>query len=157
MIPPPDAAETLRAPFGGTVRQFSVFIENKAGRLHELVDALIRSNVHIMAFCMIDTTDSAILRLVVDYPDLAEAVLNERFFAHDTVPVVAVQIPGEHDLGKITSALARAEINIHYLYSFLARPGGCCGIVLRLEDNELGAEVLRRSGLAVLDQNDIAR
>ncbi|MDR2982981.1 MAG: acetolactate synthase, partial [Puniceicoccales bacterium] len=124
--------KTIRPPNAEDVRQFSVFAENKVGRLNELILAFAGRDVHILAMCIIDTTDSAIIRLVTNYPENAEIILNERFFAHDTTPVVAVEVPGEHELKKITSALVQAEINIHYLYPFIARPNGKCGIILRV-------------------------
>ena len=76
-------SETTREPDHGPVRQFSIFVENKVGRLNELVQSLGSADVHIMALCLVDTTDSTIIRIVVDYPERAEAVLNEHNFAHD--------------------------------------------------------------------------
>lgn len=149
--------KTFRPPGAEDIRQFSIFAENKVGRLNELALALAQRDVHIMALCMVDTTDSSIIRIVVDYPEMAEEVLKARFFAHDTVSVLAIEIQGEHELKNATSALMQAEINIHYLYSFIARPGGKCGIILRVEDNDLAAEVLRRTGITVLGSRDIAR
>lgn len=149
--------KTIRPPGNDDIRQFSIFAENKVGRLHELTAALSHRDLHILAMSIIDTTDSAMIRLVVDYPEMAEEILNERFFAHDTVPVLCVEIQGAHELPKITAALMQAEINVHYLYSFVTRPEGKCGLVLRVEDNDLGAEVLRRIGITVLSQSDIAR
>ncbi len=149
--------KTIRPPGAEDIRQFSIFSENKVGRLNELTQALAQRDVHLLAMSVIDNTDSAVIRIVVNYPEIAEQILNERFFAHDTVPVLCVEIFGEHDLKKITSTLMQAEINIHYLYSFIAPAQNKCGIVLRVEDNDLGAEVLRRVGITVLSQSDIAR
>ena len=84
------AAELSQQPDLGPVRQFSIFVENKVGRLNELVESLSGADVHIMALCLVDTTDSTIIRIVVDYPERAEQILDEHRFAHDDVPVLAL-------------------------------------------------------------------
>lgn len=149
--------QTLHRPSAGAVVQLSLFAENKVGRLNELILALEQADVHIMALCTIDTTENAIIRIVPDYPEVAERVLRERGFAVDKIPVMAVEIIGEHQLKQITCALVQAEINIHYYYPFLFRPSGKYGLVMRVEDQDLAEEVLMRSGLTVLRQSDIAR
>ncbi len=148
---------TIRRPDAEAVVQFSIFAENKVGRLNEVILALAAADVHIMALCTIDTTDSAIIRIVPDYPEEAERVLREKHFAFDTTHVLAVEIVGEHELKKITCSLLQAEINMHYYYPFLFRPNGKYGLVMRLEDQDLAEDVLRRNGLTVLSRNDIAR
>lgn len=149
--------KTLRRPSPESVVQFSIFAENKVGRLNEVILTLASADIHIMALCTLDSTDSAIIRLVVDYPEEAEKVLRSKQFSFDTSHVLAVEIIGEHELKKITCSLLQAEINIHYYYPFLFRPNGRYGLVMRVEDQELAEEVLRRNGLTVLHRADIAR
>lgn len=139
------------------VRQLSVYSENKVGRLHELTGILAANKVHILAVSSIDSTDSSIVRLIVDYIEHAIALLEENNFAHNEAEVVAVEITTEASLKKVTYALVEAEINIHYIYPFLMRPHGNSGLVLRLEDNDLAIEVLRQHQVNVLSQEDIAR
>jgi len=146
-----------KSSHGGVVRQFSVFAENKVGRLHDVVSLLAGKDVHVLALCLVDTTDSTIIRLVVDYPEIAAPLLTGHGFAHSLVEVLAIEIDTEARLSAVTSSLVQAEINIHYLYPFLMRPNGKTGIVLRLEDPELATEVLKRNQVTVLTQNDLAR
>ncbi len=152
-------AQTLsrKSSHGGVVKQFSVFAENKVGRLHDVVALLAGKDVHVLALCLVDTTDSTIIRLVVDYPEIAAPLLTGHGFAHSLVEVLAIEIDTEARLSSVTSALVQAEINIHYLYPFLMRPNGKTGLVLRLEDPELATEVLKRNQVTVLTQNDLAR
>jgi len=152
-------AQTLsrKSSHGGVVKQFSVFAENKVGRLHDVVSLLAGKDVHVLALCLVDTTDSTIIRLVVDYPELAAPLLTGHGFSHSLVEVLAVEIDTEARLSTVTSALVQAEINIHYLYPFLMRPNGKTGLVLRLEDPELATEVLKRNQVNVLTQHDLAR
>jgi hypothetical protein len=146
-----------KSSHGGVVRQFSVFAENKVGRLHDVVALLAGKDVHVLALCLVDTTDSTIIRLVVDYPELAAPLLAGHGFAHSLVEVLAIEIDTEARLSTVTSALVQAEINIHYLYPFIMRPHGKTGLILRLEDPELATEVLKRNQVTVLNQNDLAR
>jgi hypothetical protein len=148
---------TRKSSHGGVVKQFSIFAENKVGRLHDVVALLAGKDVHVLALCLVDTTDSTIIRLVVDYPEIAAPLLAGHGFSHSLVEVLAIEIDTEARLPVVTSALVQAEINIHYLYPFLMRPSGKTGIVLRLEDPELATEVLKRNQVTVLTQNDLAR
>jgi hypothetical protein len=68
-----------------------------------------------------------------------------------------VEIDTEAQLKTVTLALVQAEINIHYIYPLLMRPHGKTGLILRLEDPELAAEVLKRNNVKVLAQNDLSR
>jgi hypothetical protein len=151
------AAETTNVPNLGPIRQFCVFVENKVGRLNELVESLGQADVHIMALCLVDTTDSTLIRIVVDYPEQAELVLQQHNFAHDDVPVLAIELQSEAQLKDVTSILLKAEINIHYVYPFLFRPQGRSGLVIRTEAQELAASVLQSHGIIVLSRHDIAR
>lgn len=148
---------TRKSSHGGVVKQFSVFAENKVGRLHDVVALLAAKDVHVLALCLVDTTDSTIIRIVVDYPEHAAPLLAEHGFSHSLAEVLAVEIDTEARLKNVTAALVQAEINIHYIYPFLMRPNNKTGLVLRLEDPDLAAEVLRRNQITVLTQNDLAR
>ena len=106
---------------------------------------------------VIASPDTRTLRIVVDYPERAEAVLNEHNFAHDDVPVVAIELQSESQLKDVTSILLKAEINIHYVYPFLFRPNGRYGLVVRTEAQELAASVLATHGITVIGRGDIAR
>jgi len=150
-------ASTLRGKESEQVTQFSVFTENKVGRLNELVLLMAAEDIHIMALCMVDTTDCTIARVVVDYPDEARCLFERSGFAFTEAEVVAVEVVDESKIREVTCALVQAEINIHSIYPFLSRPNGKTGLILRVEDNEIAAEVLNQNGFKVLLQRDIAR
>jgi hypothetical protein len=141
----------------GVIKQLSVFAENKVGRLHDLIKLLATKDVHVLAICLVDTTESSIIRIVVDYPEVACPLLSENGFAHSQVHVLGVEIDTEAQLKLVTSALMQAEINIHYIYPFLMRPHGKTGLVLHLEDPDLATDVLKRNKITVLSQTDLAR
>lgn len=139
------------------VKQFSVFVENRVGRLFDLVALLVAHNVHIMALTTIDTTDSAIDRIIVDDPERAREVLAANNFSFTECDVLVVEFMGEAQLKHVLGALLAVEINIHYAYTFMMRPEGKCALVLNLEDADLAAQSLNSRGFSVLTQRDISR
>ena len=142
---------------GDPVKQFSVFIQNRVGRLYDLAALLAKHNVHVMAMTTLDTTDCAIDRLVVDDPDQARELFVQNDFAFTECDVLAVELTDESQLKGVLGALLAAEINIHYVYAFLQRPGGKSALALSLEDSDLAASALNSHGFKVLTQRDISR
>ncbi len=139
------------------VIQFSVFAENRVGRLHDLTALLKANNVHVIALTVLDTTDSAIVRLIVDDPDKARELMINNDFPFGESDVLAVEIRDESDLAQVLKALLVAEINIHYVYTFLKRPGDRTALALNVEDADVAAQSLNHHGFKVLTQKDISR
>ena len=139
------------------VKQFSVFAENRVGRLYDLTALLRANNVHVIALTVLDTTDSSILRLIVDDPDKARELMINNVFPYTEVDVMAVEISDEADLKPVLAALLEAEINIHYIYSFIKRPEGKSAVAMNIEDMDVAAQALNTRGFKVLTQRDISR
>jgi hypothetical protein len=139
------------------VKQFSVFAENRVGRLYDLTGLLRRHQVHVMALTTLDTTDSTIVRMIVDDPDKARELMVNNDFPYTECDVVAVQIEDESQLESVLHALYEAEINIHYIYSFIKRPEGKAALALNLEDADVATQALNQRGLLPLTQRDISR
>ena len=150
-------AESSTAIATDPVKQFSVFAENRVGRLYDLTALLKDHNVHVMAMSVLDTTDSAIVRLIVDDPEKAREIMIGNDFPYAETEILAVEITDESDLKGVLSALLEAEINIHYLYSFLKRPEGKSALAVNAEDIDIAAQSLNRRGFRVLSQRDISR
>lgn len=146
--------ETLR---GDPVIQYSLFIPNKLGRGHDLFRVFHERSIHVLAMTVLDTTDSAILRLVVDDPAQAAELLDERGFHYTQTRVLVVELDGADKLIGALSALLEAEINVNYLYSFLMRPKGKSALVLSVEDTEVAEMALRQHRFKVLHQADLSR
>jgi len=138
------------------VIQFSVFTPNRLGRLHELVRLFSAQNVHVLALMVLDTTDSAIIRMVVDDPDRARELLVEGGFPFTESRLIAVEVDPT-ELTRLMAALLQAELNVNYLYSFIPHPAGKSVIGLSLEDNELADQTLRRHQFRTLRQSDVSR
>ncbi len=139
------------------VRQFSVFVENRVGRLHELTALLKANGVHIMAITVLDSTDSTIVRLVVDDPDKARELMVNNDFPYTECRILAVEIADESELKGVLAALLEAEINIHYIYSFIKRPESRAALAISAEDTETASQALGIHGFRTLTQRDISR
>ena len=148
--------ETTKARPTDPVIQFSVFTPNRLGRLHDLIRSLGTQGVHVLALMVLDTTDSAIIRLVVDDPDKARELLVKESFPFTESTLVAVEVTSA-EMGKLMSALLEAELNINYLYSFVPHIQGKSVVGLSMEDNEIGEQALKRHQFRVLRQADISR
>jgi hypothetical protein len=138
------------------VIQFSIFTPNKVGRLHDLIRLLNAKHVHVLGLMVLDTTDSAIIRIVVDNPDGARELLIAEDFPFTESNLVVVEA-NPTDLNRLMSALLEAELNIHYLYSFIPQPEGKPVVGLSMEDNETAEQALKRHQFRTLKQTDISR
>ena len=139
------------------VKQFSIFTPNRLGRLHELVRLLSSENVHVLALTVLDSTDSAILRLVVDDPDKAQELLADKGFLFTESHLLVVELGATTNLNALMAALLEAEISINYLYSFIPHPNGKSLLAPSMEDHEIAEQALRRHQFRVLRQSDISR
>jgi hypothetical protein len=141
---------------GDPVKQFSVFTANQVGRLHELT--LFKQNdVHVMAITVLDSADSAIVRIVVDDPDKARELMINNDFPYSEADLLVVEIDDESRLTAVLAALLEAEVNIHYIYSFIKRPKGKAALALSVEDPDVAAQSVFQRGYKVLTQGDISR
>jgi hypothetical protein len=150
-------ATAIKGPRANWVVQFSVFTPNRLGRLNELVKILGTHNVHVLALSVLDTTDSAIIRIVLDDPEKARELLLEHGFAFTESALVAVEVASPDELNRLIAALLEAELNINYLYSFIPHPNGISIVGLSMEDNDVAEQVLKRHQFPVLRQADISR
>ena len=150
------AARTSSAPHD-PVKQFSVFAENRVGRLFDLTSLLKENDVHIMAITVLDTTDSSIIRVVVDDPTKARELMISNDLPYGECNILAVEIADESELRNVLAALLEAEINTHYVYSFIKRPADRAAIAISAEDPETAAQALGKRGFKVLQQGDISR
>ena len=149
--------ETITGRRADAVIQFSVFTPNRLGRLHELVHLLGSHNVHVLALTVLDTTDSAIIRIVLDDPDKARELLREHDFPCTESKLVAVEVSSPEELNRLMAALLEAELNINYLYSFIPHAHGKSILALSMEDNDIAEQTLKRHQFQVLKQSDISR
>lgn len=133
------------------VRQISVFLENKAGRLAKVTRLLGEQGINIRALSIADTTDFGILRMIVNDPERAERLLKEAGFAVTTTGVLAVEIPDRPGgLADVLDVLERAGMNIEYLYAFVEKASPDALVLIRVESLPRAVEVLGAAGVSVL-------
>src|SRR4051795_13140796 len=127
------------------VRQFTIFLENRVGRLTLLVRALESQVGRIVALAIEESADTALVRLICPDPDAGREALKGEGFSFSEVDVLAVELPPpartKHPMVAICSALLAAEINIHYAYPFLTAPRGP-SLCIYCDDSTLAAQLL---------------
>ncbi len=136
------------------IKQISVFVENKAGRLAEITETIAKAGVDIRALSIADTTDFGILRLIVDKPHETEKVLRDSGFTVSVTSVIAVgidDVPG--GFAKPMRVLANAHIDVEYMYAFISRDTKKAYVILRVNDNATATKVLEEAGIVLLDEN----
>ena len=140
-----------------TIKQLSVFVENKQGRLSEITGILQGAGVDIRALSLADTTDFGILRLIVDKEDVAEAALRGAGLTVSLTPVIAVGIadrPG--GLAEAMALLRDGGISVEYMYAFISRRKEMAYVILRVDDNGKAAELLQKAAFPLLTEEEIA-
>jgi hypothetical protein len=138
------------------VKQISVFVENKQGRLVDIIEELAKQDINIGAVSIADTTDFGILRMIVNKPDAAYAGLKEAGYTVSMTEVIAVEmedIPG--GLYDVLKVLQKCKISIEYLYSFVRRTDTKAIIICRVEDPQAAIEALQGDGKRVLTQDEV--
>ena len=138
------------------IKQITVFIQNKKGTVASVTDILSKSNVNLRALSIAETQDFGILRLIVNDEATAEAVLRENGYLIKVIDVVGVKIGDEP--GKLTAALEvldKADINVEYLYAFMARTEKHAYVVLRVENNAAAEQTLTAAGFKMITDADI--
>ena len=139
-----------------SLKQLTIFVENKQGTLVDVTATLAKHDVNIRALSIADTQDFGILRLIVNDEKAAEKVLSEQNYLIKVVDVVGVKIGDEP--GKLTAALDvldKADINVEYLYAFMARTEKHAYVVLRVENNEVAETALTSAGFKLITEADI--
>lgn len=139
------------------IKQLSIFVENKAGRLAEITKTMAEAGIDIRAISVADTSDFGILRLIVDNPDKAVESLRAANMTVSLTEVIGIGIqdkPGE--FAKAMAVMAAANVTIEYLYAFISRDKGKASVILRVDDNDKAIEVLQKEGIQLLSSEAIA-
>lgn len=140
------------------IRQLTVFVENKQGTIVSVTDILAKNNVNIRALSIAETEDFGILRLIVNDEATAVKTLEEAGFLLKITEVVGVKI-GDAP-GKLTAALRvldEANVNVEYLYAFMARTERHAYVVLRVEENAEAENILVNAGFHLITGADIEK
>jgi len=138
------------------VKQVSIFLENKIGRLAEITALLGETDINMRALAIADTAEFGILRLIVDKPDTACNLLRQRGFAAQETDVIVVEVPDEPGaLAQILKVLEESSLNIEYLYAFVEHSGKNALVVFRIEKIKEAVQVLQTADVRIMGPEDI--
>ncbi len=139
-----------------SLKQLTIFVENKKGSLVDITKILADNNVNLRALSIADTQDFGILRIIVNDNETATKALNDAGYLIKMTDVVGVKIgdqPGK--LSKALEVLDKADINMEYLYAFMARTEKHAYVVLRVADNDMAEKVLEDAGFHMITDADV--
>lgn len=140
-----------------TVTQFSVFLDNRVGKLHELLRAFDHAAVQICAFSVHDASDHAVVRLITNSSDDAKRLLQKHQLAFTETSLLVVELGRGHTLERMCLYLLGAELNIRFAYPLMLRPNGSPAIALAVDDPMLAGQILRRKEFKLLGEEELPR
>lgn len=138
------------------VKQISIFLENRAGRLEEITRVLAEGNINIRALSLADTSDFGILRLIVNQPEEAMKLLRKVGFTVRENGVLAVEVedrPG--GLHRILQLLGAAGISIEYMYAFFEKKSEKAVMIIRVENTDQAINALTEANIPLLPSQEV--
>ncbi len=139
-----------------TIQQLSVFLENREGRLDEVLKVLAEKDVNIVALSLADTSDYGMLRMIVSDPEKGRAALKEEGITAMLTDVVALRVP--HATGSLSKAMhqiVEGQVNLEYMYAFAN--GGDAAAVLKSDNPDKVIQILEESGFGVYSADEAYR
>ncbi|MGB8454512.1 MAG: ACT domain-containing protein [Anaerocolumna sp.] len=132
------------------IKQLSVFIENREGRLEKVTETINENNINIISASLADSSEYGIFRMVVSEPEKAKSVLKEAGFSVKLTEVIAVKLP--HKVGmlhQLFKVLAEAGISVEYMYALSSSTTG--SMVLKVSDSNKALDVLHKNNFEMLN------
>ncbi|MGE3108144.1 MAG: acetolactate synthase [Phycisphaerales bacterium] len=149
--------ETTQGYAPPSVTQFSVFLDNRVGKLHELVRQFDQAGVPICAFSVHDASDHAVVRLVTSKSADAKLLLTKHQQTYTEMSLLVVELTKGHTLERLCLYLLGAELNIRFAYPLMLRPAGEPAIALAVDDLTLAGQILRRKEFRLLGENELPK
>ena len=140
-----------------SLRQFTVFLENRVGQLLEVVRRFEGSQIRIVALSIHDSTECAFVRFLVSHPEQGREILERAGLALIESDLIGIELPeGPQPLLQVCTALLQAEVNIVQAYPLLLRPHGRPAVALMVDNIEMGMETLEAKGFTMLTEGDLS-
>ena len=138
------------------VKQISVFLENKCGRLAQITQLLAENDINIRALSLADTADFGILRVIVNDVEKASNILKDEGYTFGETDVVAVEVPDKPGgLANVLLPLWKAGLDVGYMYAFIQSSGENAIMIFRFEDPDKAIEVLKGSNVRILSGKEV--
>ena len=139
-----------------TVKQISVFVENKPGKLAALATDLSKQNINLRAISIAEASDFGVVRIIVDDTFNAVTVLKAADYICSITEVLAVEVKDEPGmLANMIATLGEADINLEYMYTILGKKTDVAYMIIRVNDNEKAAKILADKGFATASLENI--
>lgn len=139
------------------IKQISVFVENKPGRLYHLVKTMADQGIDLKALSIADTEKFGILRCIVNDPESALKIIKDANFTASMTDVLALEVTDQPGgLAEALGILMEAGIDVDYVYSFVRTRSENALIILKVEENEKAVDALKSSGMKVLSGSDVS-
>ncbi len=149
-------ASTMRGQGWPSLRQFCVFLENRVGRLHELLRYIERYDLHIVGLSMVDSVDFCVLRIILHDVDRAREVFAQSKFTVIENDVLGVVLPdSSQPFIDIFLALMSVEINVSYAYPILFRHEGRGALALHVDSIDAASHILEQKGHTLVREHDL--
>ncbi len=147
---------TMRGRDYPSIRQFTVFLENRVGQLLEVVRRFEGSNVRIVALTISDSTECAVVRFLLSDPEAGREVLERAGLAIVESDLIGVELPDTpQPLLQVCTALLQSEVNITQVYPLLARPHGRPAVALMVDNIEIALDTLTAKGFSPINEDDL--
>ena len=148
--------ETMDGQGGPCLRQFCVFLENRVGKLSDLMRQVESLDTRVLAMSIVDSVDFAMVRLMFNNSDRAREKLELSGFLYSESDVVGVELPdGDKPFHEVCKTLVNAEINIHHAYPLLYRRRGHGAVALFVDNVDGALGVLNNAGHRVITESDL--
>ena len=148
--------QTMQGRDWPCLRQFGVYLENRVGRLHDLLKHLERDDLRVCGLSISDTIDCVIVRIIMSHYERALELLKLSGFTFFECDVIGVELPqDDQPFARICQAMLQAEVNIHYSYAMVTGRNARGAIALYVDDIDQGLQALKDRGHRVITEKDL--
>ncbi|MBI1367681.1 MAG: acetolactate synthase [Planctomycetes bacterium] len=135
--------------------QFSVFLDNRIGKMYELIETFDGQPLRLVALSVMDASDHSVVRLVTSRADRARELLENQQLPFTEAEILVVELGEDQRLTKLCLSLLGAELNIDYAYPLMVRPHGLPTIAIHCDDPVLAGQILARKGFCVVSEEEL--
>jgi len=150
----PNLPETMDGYDAPLVWQFSVFLENRVGRMLAMLECFSGEPIRIASLTVLDASDHAVIRLVTSDADRTRRVLKQNRLPFSETEILVLDLE-DVAIDKVCIAVLSAEISIHYMYPLMIRPYGHAVVALNTDNQYMAGDVLRRHRFRVLGEHEL--
>lgn len=148
--------QTARGRDYPTIRQFTVFLENRVGQLLDVVRRFEGTGIRIVALSINDSAECAFVRFLVSHPERGREILERAGLAIIESDLIGLELPaGSQPLQQICAALLQAEINIIQAYPLMMTPGSVPAVAIMVDNTEIALEMLAQKGFKMINEDDL--